>query len=98
MRFMGYWTEHCLRRLARWFESRRQFANDDVEHGREDKTKECDSEHSEEYGRAKGLAHLRAGAPRENQRNDAEDECKTRHQDRAQAKASRLDGSVRDAL
>jgi hypothetical protein len=47
----------------------------DVEHGREEKAKAGNSEHSEKDRGAEGLSHFRAGTRTNDKRNDTEDEC-----------------------
>src|SRR5438445_779892 len=75
MRFMRDGADHSLCdgfTLERF--PRRQFADDDIEHGREDQAEERHSQHPEEYRCAERTAHLRSRAARQDQRNDAEDE------------------------
>src|ERR1044071_357520 len=99
MGFMGRGGEQGLSsRLARWIESLSQFADDDIEHGRQEKPEERHAKHSEKNSRAQRLAHLRASSARKHQRNDAEDERETRHQNRAQAKTRGFNRRVRNAF
>src|SRR2546427_8560168 len=74
-------------RMVCGFPSCRQFADDDVEHGCKEKTEERHTQHPEEYGCAECPARFRSCALSEHQRDNAENERKTRHQNRTQAKA-----------
>ncbi len=58
---------------------------DHVERGRQQQSEERDADHPREDGRAQRLARLRAGAAGDDQRRDAENEGKRRHQNRSQA-------------
>src|SRR5688572_2464839 len=53
---------------------RREPADHDVEHRREEDAEERDADHAEEHGRAQGLAHLITRALGRDQRQHAEDE------------------------
>src|ERR1700758_1053398 len=61
--------------------------DEDVESGGEEETEDGYPDHSAKYGGAQGLPHFRARATGNDQREDAQDERKGRHQDRAQTDA-----------
>ena len=66
--------------------------DDNVENRRKKKAEAGYSEHSEKDGGAERLAHFRAGTCAKNQRENAENESKGSHQNRAQSEAAGFDG------
>ena len=70
----------------------------DEERRHEQHRKAGRGQHAGEHGDADRLARVGAGAGREHQRHHAEDEGERRHQDRAEARARRLDRGFHDRL
>lgn len=67
-------------------------AENDVEDGCEEQTKDGDADHAVKHSRPKSLAHLGSSAIGEHERKHAEDEGEASHQNGAQTKAAGFDG------
>src|SRR3984957_20042387 len=69
--------------------------DDRVKGRREDQPERRDTQHAAEHGRAERLPHFRPGARRDDERRDAQDESKRRHQNGAQPRSRRVDRRLR---
>lgn len=80
----------CERRCVSRFSTNSKFPDHNIEDRRQDQAEEGHSEHAGKYGGAERLPHLRTRTLREHEWQDAEDECETRHQNRAKSQPASL--------
>src|SRR6185436_86041 len=68
-------------------------AHQHIEERREQQTEECHAEHSGKHRDSHHPTHFRAGAARNDERDNPGDERERRHEDRTQSDSGRLEGS-----